>query len=140
MCDYLWKDIDNEIEKIECDINFDDCQLVLFGAGMNGEFALDQFKTKNIPIYYSDNNKSLWNKKVNGIEVISPDEITKLSNPFVIITTGPQYYNSVSEQLKMLKVSFISHFKYEVLTNYEKYKFVYNNCLTDEKSKKYMYT
>jgi len=48
-------------------------KLALFGAGEFGQLVLRRLRTVGVePCCFSDNNRSVWNTTVNGVEVISP--------------------------------------------------------------------
>jgi FkbM family methyltransferase len=50
-------------------------ELILFGAGPLGRSTLRGLQTIGIkPVGFSDNNPKLWNQRVDGIEVLPPDE------------------------------------------------------------------
>ncbi|MCX6066029.1 MAG: hypothetical protein NT121_09780, partial [Chloroflexi bacterium] len=49
--------------------------LVLFGAGNLGKKTLAGLRSAGIePLAFSDNNRELWGKKIEGIEVFSPSD------------------------------------------------------------------
>jgi FkbM family methyltransferase len=48
-------------------------KLVLFGAGQFGQLVLERLRSVGVePCCFSDNNRSVWDKQVNGVEVLSP--------------------------------------------------------------------
>ena len=49
--------------------------LVLFGAGGIGRKTLAGLRALGIePLAFADNNPALWGKRVNGLQVLSPQE------------------------------------------------------------------
>ncbi|MCL2250037.1 MAG: aldo/keto reductase [Oscillospiraceae bacterium] len=52
--------------------------LVLFGTGMIGRGTLDYLLEYNRkPDYFCDNNEALWNSEIQGVPVISPQELKR---------------------------------------------------------------
>lgn len=49
-------------------------RLVLFGAGQFGQIVLDRLRKAGVePCCFSDNNPNVWDTRVKGIEVLSPE-------------------------------------------------------------------
>jgi FkbM family methyltransferase len=49
--------------------------LVLFGSGQFGQWVLGRLRKAGVePLCFSDNNRSRWGSRVDGIEVVSPSE------------------------------------------------------------------
>jgi len=73
--------------------------LVMFGCGKQGEFALKIAKLigRNVS-YFCDNNHELWGKIIGGVQVISPQELLKIEDVNVVITT-PKYHDEIKKQL-----------------------------------------
>jgi FkbM family methyltransferase len=70
--------------------------LVLFGAGKLGRKTLAGLRKAGIePVAFTDSNSGLWNKRVEGVQIISPEEAARLYGTtctFVItIWTGEGY-------------------------------------------------
>jgi FkbM family methyltransferase len=63
--------------------------LVLFGAGQLGRIALAGLRRLGVePIAFTDNNSRLWNTKVEGVKVLSPQEAARLhGNQAIFIVT-----------------------------------------------------
>jgi len=54
---------------------FDEKSIVLFGAGQLGRKTLAGLRRRGIePLAFSDNNVALWNKSIDGLRVIPPQE------------------------------------------------------------------
>src|SRR5579859_7625590 len=53
--------------------------LILFGAGPLGRYALAGLRRVGAePIAFADNNSQLWNKRVDGLDVLSPADAVGL--------------------------------------------------------------
>ncbi|MBB6145675.1 FkbM family methyltransferase [Silvibacterium bohemicum] len=63
--------------------------LVLFGAGQLGRITLAGLRRLGAePIAFTDNNSQLWNTKVDGVQVLSPQEAARLhGNQAIFIVT-----------------------------------------------------
>jgi hypothetical protein len=53
--------------------------IVIFGAGGTGRMVLNKIKTSEREIFFTDSNRSLWGKEIQGVKVISPNEIPKIN-------------------------------------------------------------
>jgi len=106
--------------------------LIIFGAGSAGIKAKEIIEAKKHKIcYFYDNDTSKFNKKVNGIEVRNPIEITESKDKSVIIIAST-YENEIIKQLLSYGLIENEHFyrqqsffsiKYDVTTNaYSKMK------------------
>lgn len=121
-----------------CIPNLSDRSIVLWGAGRMGVNICEDIKSKTIcqNIYFCDNDKRKWGKKYCGILVKSPDEVEKLSNPYVIVCVSQIYRTEINQQLDVLKLSHIGAFEYIFMSNKDHFFNVYNNLLADKKSQK----
>lgn len=73
-------------------------KLIVFGASSAGElmkYYCDKFNIK--VVYFSDNSKEKWGKKLNDIEIISPQHIKKIKNCNIYIAS--MYYKEIYDQL-----------------------------------------
>ena len=70
---------------------------ILFGAGLYGRMALQKYGKDNIA-FFVDNNRSLWGKKCDDIDILSPAEILKYENVYEIIITT-KFKERIVEQL-----------------------------------------
>ena len=51
-------------------------RLVLFGAGNFGRQALERLRARGVePLAFSDNNSRLWGTQIDGVLVLSPEEV-----------------------------------------------------------------
>lgn len=73
---------------------------LVYGAGKVGNEFLNQCKEKQIEnIILTDSNPHLWNKIIDGFEVINPDKINYNKIKLAIISTGSNYYKEIKEKL-----------------------------------------
>lgn len=107
------------------------------GSGRMGVNICEDIKSKTIcqNIYFCDNDKSKWGKKLHGISVKSPDEVKKLSNPYVIVCVSQLYRNEINHQLDELNLPYTGALQYIFMSNKEHFFNVYKNFLSDERSK-----
>ncbi len=77
--------------------------VILFGASNRGIIALNALKPQYNIKCFCDNDKSKWGTYVNGVEVVSPDQIKNMNNPKVIITS--QYADQITDQLDTMGVN-----------------------------------
>lgn len=73
---------------------------IIFGAGSNGHDFLK--KTKIKINYFVDNDKNLWNKKINSIKCLKPSDLKKIKFTKIIIAS-PAIEN-IKSQLNDLKI------------------------------------
>jgi FkbM family methyltransferase len=82
---------------------------VLFGAGRLGRFTLAGLRRAGVePLAFSDNNPQLWDSKIEGLKVLSPQSAAKQfgSNAIFVITV---YTNApVWQQLSDMRLKTIS--------------------------------
>lgn len=94
--------------------------IVLFGAGPLGRRTLACLRRLNIePLAFADNNPSLWNTSVEGLNVFAPHEaVQKFGNKAVFVVT---IYNgsAVRHQLQGLGCTIVSPFAYLFWKYYE---------------------
>ena len=76
---------------------------VIFGFGQYYQRRKMIFKNENV-IAILDNNKSIWGKHIDDIEVCSPDTIKQLNYDNVCIMAGHKYAQEMKEQLLCLGV------------------------------------
>lgn len=84
--------------------------IILFGASRLGEIAFNVLKDRCNICYYSDNDKSKWNKLFCGIKIIAPDELVKFSDNKIVIAS--MYYGEICVQLKNMGLDNIYIFSY----------------------------
>ena len=73
---------------------------IIFGAGSNGHDFLKKSKIKIN--YFVDNDKNLWNKKINLIKCLKPSDLKKIKFTKIIIAS-PAIEN-IKSQLNDLKI------------------------------------
>lgn len=74
---------------------------VIYGAGESGRDALDDVKNMNSQVIaYVDSNKGKWGTIIEGISVISPEQMKKKRNQFDKIIIATMYYKEVIKTLK----------------------------------------
>lgn len=97
--------------------------VILFGASRLGEIAYQYLvDTYNI-IFFCDNDKNKWGKKLMGVEIISPNRLRKLENTKIIITS--RYHKEILEQLFNVEVFDASIIKQNNNTEYNEIEKTY---------------
>jgi malonyl-CoA O-methyltransferase len=89
---------------------------IIFGAGKLGKDALS-YLTDNCyrVICFCDNNPDLWGSRVNGYQVISPEEISVYAiNADILISTA---YSEISDQLSKIRIENYISYSYFKLKN-----------------------
>lgn len=73
-------------------------KILIFGTG-NGRKVIEEFIDINKCkiIAYIDNDSSKIGKNINGLSIISPENIKSFSYDYIIIAST--YYNEIAEQL-----------------------------------------
>lgn len=72
-------------------------EIMIFGASNMGKSAYYALKSKYKVLYFTDNNKELWQKRFDGIEIIPPYRLKELSNNEIIIASI--YYKEIINQI-----------------------------------------
>jgi len=60
---------------------------IIFGAGATGESLLPQYEDDHNVVAFLDNDEKKWGKKIEGIEILSPKEISRLEYDIIVIGT-----------------------------------------------------
>jgi len=111
-----------------------ECNIVLFGAGIYGEIALDCLRESNISVRcFCDNDIGKQGKMVRGIPVISPKELASLDKPAVIITARHKA-REIAGQLAQMDVECISFDAYFVWLMKDSYRRAYFDVYTEPRS------
>jgi FkbM family methyltransferase len=80
--------------------------LVLFGAGNLGRKTLAGLRKAGIePVSFTDSNSALWNQRVDGLNVIAPEEAARLygtTSTFVITIWTGEGYDRMGERRQKL--------------------------------------
>jgi hypothetical protein len=93
---------------------FYDKDVILFGCGSCGIRTLEEFQKVGANIIgFADNNKELHGKKVNGYNVINPDQLKFYHKANIIISST--YDIEIEEQLKIMNISNYYRIKLGVL-------------------------
>jgi hypothetical protein len=80
-----------------------DRNIIIFGTGGLGRKINGYLGVEGITItYFSDNNKDNWKKKIDGIEVIKPEELLRFKNYIIVI--GSSYYMEIYRQLEQMGI------------------------------------
>lgn len=86
---------------------------IIFGAGTIGKrtcYKLNneiENKMRRFEVTaYTDNDQKLWGTKINGVPVISPEELKKQKNILVIICSD--YFKEILEQLEVMGIQNIA--------------------------------
>lgn len=93
-------------ESLECSRN----NLILFGASAAGKEALNLLKDASKQVdFFCDNNEKLHGKYINGVKVLSPEELRNISKKVILITS--MYEEEISNQLESLNIKNYLTFK-----------------------------
>jgi MoaA/NifB/PqqE/SkfB family radical SAM enzyme len=89
-------------------------EIVLFGAGRVGMKVLERLRDENIKVrFFSDNSPLKIGKKIGGVQVIAPGDISALcSNPLIIITTIN--HRQIMNQLAQLRIGPVHYFPVDI--------------------------
>lgn len=79
-------------------------EIIIYGCGNNGRFLHWFFCQQDIHIsYWCDGNQELWNKRINGIQCISPYQLLEHSQAVLIVSM--EKYEEVMPQLTEFEFS-----------------------------------
>lgn len=116
--------------------------IVIFGCGVNGQAAFERLKKEYHVQCFCDNNKRLWrmgDTERNRLPIIAPEQIIDvINNGVCVIATQQQHYNKIIMQLKSIQkdLKIITYMEYLTYIDFDKMKYVYENLLYDEFSKR----
>ncbi|MCS4520515.1 hypothetical protein JTT02_16795 [Clostridium botulinum] len=96
-------------------------KVVIFGASKLGEIAYGLLKDKYDIRFFCDNDNNKWNNKFCGINIISPEELLKLKNYKIIITS--MYSMEIAYQLFDIGLKNIKVFHCNNMENINKVNF-----------------
>ena len=100
-CDYINR-ICDRIEDGKDKINAlaSDNKVIIFGVGNIGRIIFATLKSKGItPIAFADNNKTLWNTSIEGVNVVAPDSIADIGEDTKIVVANVEHNAEIQEQL-----------------------------------------
>lgn len=81
-------------------------KVILFGAGIYGNYAYCKLKLREDIAYYVDNNPSLQGAKLNGVSVISSRELGNIYDPSVYdIVICIKQYQQIIDQLNSMGIN-----------------------------------
>ena len=108
--------------------------VVVFGAGAQGRAAVSHLRSQGVHVRcYADNAPGIQGSKVNGLPVVSPEELVGKSNVVALIANR-KHAAAIRKQLTAIGVR--NHFfdAYCLARNLGEIKRVRNEFLVDEKS------
>lgn len=80
-------------------------QVIIFGAGSGGKKVAASLQSIGYTITaYTDNNKSKWGFKLDGIPIIEPSKLMS-KYPNAVIVVASMYHNEIVQQLKGYGIS-----------------------------------
>ncbi len=110
--------------------------IILFGVGVYSKMVREYIESIGLSVsYYSDNNKEKHGKYIDGIEVLSPQQLKNIENKIVFITAR-HHVKQVNKQLYDMGIESVSFDRFIVNSRMKDFEYVYENILDDEKSKK----
>lgn len=115
--------------------------VVLFGASHLGQKALSILRDNENIKYFCDNDKQKWGKRIEGILIVSPNDLKNIGNVKIIITS--MYYEVIIEQLKCMGFDNIWIYNDQTEKVKKVYKYITNDRdythLQDRKKYKALY-
>ena len=109
--------------------------ITIFGAGPHGEMALRYLCDAGFKVlYFVDNNPAKQGSKIEGITVISPEQLKSLA-PYTVFIAARHAVVPIRKQLTNLGLPSISFDAFFVSNNLDKIKNVRDNLLNDDRSK-----
>ena len=92
-------------QSVDSTVVFNACKgtpVILFGAGVLGKSMLKYARKHGLDVrYFCDNGSHLWGSKINGVNVISPNQLRALYDEINIkvLITNLNAYNEIKKQL-----------------------------------------
>lgn len=80
-------------------------QIILFGAGLMFEDYMKKWGRRYKPDFLVDNDESKWGRMRQGIEIKSPQEITKIPEKKRRLIICSFYYKEIEKQLKEMGIT-----------------------------------
>jgi len=83
-------------------------KLVIFGASGNGLALQKHLESMGYSVdYFCDNDKTKWGKKIQGVKIISPEELLKLDQTDYLTCIASMWAFEIAVQLKKLGLRFL---------------------------------
>lgn len=133
---YSFDDLTAYVNGINYDYNqVSESNIILFGAGFFFHMIKEKLDSYGFNIVYgADNDNDKWGTTLDGLRIVSPEEIKKIKNPYVIITSTSRHYASIRQQLNDMHINNISYDDFAVKLIFQKICHVYDT-LSDTTSK-----
>lgn len=80
-------------------------KIMLFGAGVVGKEAYENLSKKHCLVGFIDNNSALVGKKIFGLPIILPQELSKYFLPDISIIITSIHYIAIAKQLESMGIS-----------------------------------
>jgi hypothetical protein len=82
--------------------------IVLFGGGVDGRLALAGLRIAGMRVrWFCDSDPRLWGAKLNGVEVISPQELRDKRDTVVVITSR-RFHSEIKAQLAEMGIKAVN--------------------------------
>ncbi len=96
----------NEYQKLFVDVfrDLENKDVIVFGSGNFAERFLALYKKDYNVKFIVDNNSDKWGKKLENVEIVSPENLEKLTNNYRIIICIKNYI-AITKQLDKLGIS-----------------------------------
>lgn len=108
----------NDIDEYNKRIDFNN--IIIFGGSKFGQIASMVLETKYNILYFCDNDKDKWGKKINGKTIISPNELIEIYHSIECqIVIASSYSKEIKEQLSKLGLENNSSFDFHYNLLYE---------------------
>jgi len=100
---------------------------IIFGCGKGGKNSYNYIKDKSNVIAFCDNDPEKWNKKLFGIRIVSPSDLTKLEYNQIIISSQQAYRIKTQLLAKGIPLNaLVIHNPDILLGSYYRNSFIYN--------------
>jgi len=103
--DGIWQKMKSEtlfnVKRLETLPISEGMMVAIFGSGEKGKFLYDHCKKNNIQVAcFIDNDSSKWGKKVDNIEIVSPENIDEIAKRIDCIVIASQWEREIYYQIK----------------------------------------
>lgn len=135
-----WRKVELELSRIPFDPDrIKSANIVLFGAAMNGAWALHSMLAEGYRVAaFADNYFERFQKCGGGYEglpVIAPDRLKEIEDVFVVITTTGHLYQDIRNQLTEMGCPHLTHMELMLLSHKKEFHDIFSSYLEDEKSR-----